>query len=54
MSRQVKAANDLGMTIKAEAVAKEKQEYANIHAYNQQKQQREFEQMFLVFLILKF
>ena len=43
MSQSVKAANDLSKTIKDEAARKEREEYENIHAYNMQKQQREFE-----------
>jgi len=38
MSHSVKEANDLSKTIKDEAVRKEKEEYANIHQYNLQKQ----------------
>lgn len=39
----VKNANDLSKTIKDEAARKEKEEYENIHQYNLQKQQREYE-----------
>ena len=43
MSHSVKAANDLSKTIKDVAARKEREEYENIHTYNMQKQQREFE-----------
>jgi len=38
MAHSVKDANDLSKTIKDEVVRKEKEEYANIHTYNLQKQ----------------